>query len=774
MTISGCGQNTNTNNQGEGSATEAELPEYTYVPEYVKIETDEYLGNVNMTQDGFYYIATTYPAEQYEKDGELQLPEGMTEEEAYTPTYELCFYDFETGETTKTPIEIEQTESVRNIIFGPDNRMILLTEKYDYTEEDAMSTFYVNEYNLDTMEVNRVDITEELGTDHEYLYIEYAIMDADGNLYLACGEVGVWVFDKEYKLQTLVTLNNYLNSMAVTKDGEIVIAMYSDNGNFVLQKYNKESKNFGEPQEVGFYTYSQNGMIPGLESDLIVKTDEGLSEYSFEDNTTTEIVNWINSDINGDVVENFSVLEDGRILLLTQDWSAEDSSYELVYMTKTKSSELPEKKLISLKTLYLDYDLKNRVIDFNKNNTEYRVIVETYDTTDYEAALTKYQTDLATGNASDIIDLGNSDINELASKGILEDLYTYIDADPEFNRDDFFQNVFDAYSVDGKLTAVFSSVSLQTMLAKTKFVGEEQGWTPADIVELKNSLPEDVKLIEYGSKTDVLSMLVSTDLNSYINWSTGECNFNPDSFLNIMDFANSFPTQEEFMAMFEDGSFEYDMMNSEDLVASDKLILVNGYFSEMSDYQYTLARFNEPAVCIGFPTTSGTGTFLRASGTPLGINSASAQKEGAWEFIRYNLTEEASEDSWGLPVNKAAYNKKMEEAMTPEYFDKEEVENGWVWVPEDQQRVTEDGRIERPSTSVYIGNEELYVYAPTQEMVDDFTKIFESTNTTSSYNQELMAIISEEAEGYFSGQKTAEDVANVIQSRLQIYINENK
>jgi hypothetical protein len=36
-----------------------------------------------------------------------------------------------------------------------------------------------------------------------------------------------------------------------------------------------------------------------------------------------------------------------------------------------------------------------------------------------------------------------------------------------------------------------------------------------------------------------------------------------------------------------------------------------------------------------------------------------------------------------------------------------------------------------------------------------------------------MNIITEETESYFAGQKSVDDVAGVIQSRIQLYINEN-
>ena len=41
-------------------------------------------------------------------------------------------------------------------------------------------------------------------------------------------------------------------------------------------------------------------------------------------------------------------------------------------------------------------------------------------------------------------------------------------------------------------------------------------------------------------------------------------------------------------------------------------------------------------------------------------------------------------------------------------------------------------------------------------------------------DEELINIISEETEPFFKGQKSASDVSNVIQNRIQVYVNENR
>ena len=42
------------------------------------------------------------------------------------------------------------------------------------------------------------------------------------------------------------------------------------------------------------------------------------------------------------------------------------------------------------------------------------------------------------------------------------------------------------------------------------------------------------------------------------------------------------------------------------------------------------------------------------------------------------------------------------------------------------------------------------------------------------YDQSIIDIVKEEAAAYFAGQKSAEDVAKLVQSKANIYINEQR
>lgn len=62
----------------------------------------------------------------------------------------------------------------------------------------------------------------------------------------------------------------------------------------------------------------------------------------------------------------------------------------------------------------------------------------------------------------------------------------------------------------------------------------------------------------------------------------------------------------------------------------------------------------------------------------------------------------------------------------------------------------------------------------TQEEVEEICQFIYGVNRTAYYNEEIRNIIIEDAEAFFSGQRSAQEAAGIIQSRAQVYVNENR
>ena len=113
---------------------------------------------------------------------------------------------------------------------------------------------------------------------------------------------------------------------------------------------------------------------------------------------------------------------------------------------------------------------------------------------------------------------------------------------------------------------------------------------------------------------------------------------------------------------------------------------------------------------------------------------------------------------WGFPVKKSSLEKQFDLDMTQEFY---EDENG--------------NQIEQTKTTWGYDDFEMEIYAATREEVEAVRELLMSAQKLSgNVNEQMMNIITEETEAFFSGQKSAADTAGVIQNRIQIYVNENR
>ena len=61
-----------------------------------------------------------------------------------------------------------------------------------------------------------------------------------------------------------------------------------------------------------------------------------------------------------------------------------------------------------------------------------------------------------------------------------------------------------------------------------------------------------------------------------------------------------------------------------------------------------------------------------------------------------------------------------------------------------------------------------------QEQADQLVDFIYSVNNKVFHNEDIVNIVTEEAEAFFKGQKSAKEVTELIQNRVQLYINENR
>ncbi len=555
---------------------------------------------------------------------------------------------------------------------------------------------------------------------------------------------------------------NILSNMSISmvkENGVITVCYYdtADSSKMYLADIDLNAGSVSEAKQVSD-TLAMSGMypmVPGIDGKIGVGTNGEVCLYDPDTQESTVLMNFVNSNLS---ITNFNamlILDEQHIVAAYYD----DVTYKTVcgLFTYVDPSTIKDKQTITLGCEYLTYDVRNKVVEFNKTNDDYRIVIKDYtqyDTMDdTSAGMTQLNNDIISGKMPDVL-IVNTDMpmDSYVSKGLLANVDELIQKDEELSGETFLQNVWDAYRVDGKLYYVIPSFYIQTYVGKTSIFGDRTSITMKELEEIASSVSDSTSIFGAMTRDNFLYNVMSYCGNNFIDVSSGKCEFNTDAFVSLLEYAKTLPETYEYT---DDYWNDYDSQYRE-----NRTLLSGVTISSIRDINSTLnGSFGEDISYVGFPTDGDNGSVVE-HGTAFALSAKSDNIDGAWQFVRYYLTKDyqdsvATED-YNLPVLKSAFDAFAAEAVNKPYY-----------LDENNNKVEYD-------ETYYSNSESIVLPTLTQTQVDKLVAFIEGVNKASYANDEILNIVTEESGAYFSGQKSAQDVADVIQSRVQVYVNENR
>lgn len=742
-------------NQEIGSDT-GEEKEFVYVPEYITLGDGNsgYYDNLSLIGNSLYYS-------QYQWD--------ETTMESRTV---IAAYSLEDGTTSELPVGFGDGMSLQKFILDQDGNIIALLEDYSSGETNsegyAVSKKILQKYDSQGNCLLEQDVTDTLNPDgSDYFWVSAMAVDEQGNLYFAADSKIILLSGEGQSRGSVGIDNGWIYGMGKGKNGKIYFA-YNDynstDGGTVLGEIDFEGQKIANTYGNFPGSNGTSQLIPGVQKDFLVSDGSSVYEYDMATQTKEEVLNWLDSDINGSYVNYINTMENGDILVVLNDWNTGNT--EIAKLVKTNASEVVQKEQITIGTLYGVSSLQAAAVAFNKSSDKYHVTIKAYmdpnswSESSYSDAVTALNNDITSGaNCPDILDLSGVDVETMSSKGVFEDLTPYLEKSSVISKDDFIESILASYTYDGRLISIPSTFTINTVAGKTSLLGEEMGWSLQDMIAFAEEHP-GAQLFETADKSTMMFYCMMYNEDAFIDWSKGECNFDSDEFKALLEFVNMFPDEFDWNS-YDGGSGASQLQSGEVLLNT-----VNIYdFQEIQIYP---AMFGEDVTFIGFPTTDGSvGCGLNATGV-YAIAAKSAHKDGAWAFMENYLTD--SQDfnfSWGFPTKKDQFQELLDEAVNIEYL---KDENGELILNENGDPIPESG-----TSAITYGDWQYTYHIPTEEEVQQIKDLISVARPVSfnNGNDEIMEIIDEEAAAYFEGQKSLDDVAGVIQSRAQIFVSEN-
>jgi multiple sugar transport system substrate-binding protein len=375
------------------------------------------------------------------------------------------------------------------------------------------------------------------------------------------------------------------------------------------------------------------------------------------------------------------------------------------------------------------------------------------DATTMEKYVTSINTELMTGKAEDIILLNNLPYENYASKNLLVDYNTLIAKDSSFNKDNYYTNVINALSINGKNIAMPVTFGISVLSANKSILDsknitiDSKTWTWTDFENIAKqvsagTVTDKVYALANMTETNLVTRMLSTSYSTFVDEKNKTAKFDSTQFADLLTVAKDMVDQGLVNTTTSSTGVK-DAASRGNTVFNIQTVDSPVQFGSVKNMYGSSTSTTTTASYYSIPGTSGSLTFTSES--LYGINSKSKYQTESWDFIKFLLSDsiQASRQLGGFPVNKNALNTILTDAVAQT----------------------------ASSSSSSSGNS--FRRASLTQADSDLVKQFASSvNIYSGTNSQVMSIVQEEIPSFFSGQKTAQDVAKTIQNRVNTYLKE--
>ncbi|MBQ8927755.1 MAG: hypothetical protein IJ055_05735 [Oscillospiraceae bacterium] len=424
-------------------------------------------------------------------------------------------------------------------------------------------------------------------------------------------------------------------------------------------------------------------------------------------------------------VSDCAVLENGQYAVWETDTDVFRKSGWL--LTPRTQEEAARIRTVDVAAVEFYQDDMARINRFNRQSQDAQLVVHSYadEEGSYERAQERFEQDLLAGVVPDMV-LLRTDDKKLSNKGLFEDLYSWMAQDPDFREEDYFMPVLGSTAYKGRLECVSFRFCIDSFAAQSGLVSGLSADTPSALLGLQ--LPEGMTYFA----DDTFEQIVLQRLGSYVDYETGTCSFDSPEVVALLELSGTTP--KEGNPPDEDGFM------------GDRALLCRCPMRCLMDLRAVRgnALREEDIRLLGIdPSGESSGIVYPIGETA--VLASSENKDLCWEFIRFCLNEEnqyrEGEVGGGFPVHRAALERKLA------YETREGASRGYGY---------------------YAGS----IPDPTQEDARTVRALLEGELTGALIDDALSGIVREEAGKYIAGDCTAQEAADAIQRRAQLYLSE--
>lgn len=445
--------------------------------------------------------------------------------------------------------------------------------------------------------------------------------------------------------------------------------------------------------------------------DVLAIGETYLYGWKIEENLLTQILSFDTYGLDSYHISELVSLDEEHFL--GSSWRSGEPGDRVFRLSP--SDEMVQETILRVAGISRPMVISSAIADFKAMYPEYTVEYTDYRELYGDQALEMLQMDLIQGEAPDVLFLSAVPTELYARRGLLEDLYPWIEQDLDLNINDFTPNLLQTLeNGEGKLYQLPQSYTIATTATTGSLSGDRQSWSFADVNAAMEQNPA-VLAAFYGESGETLtSTLPLYMIRAMVNYDEAQSYFDTPEGHSFLTFLSQAVPSSQLQDMAED---EMQALRQGQILFAKVTIATPFIFD---DLEQTL----EDPVYPGYPDAPGGSFYLNL---PMAIPASATEKEGAWAWIKM--------------------------LISSDYY---ATRGGWIPLQED----FEDALQEAVEQGV------------SEESMEKLRTVQQNVTSAVYYDEAICAILRDETSYLFGGARSVEETARQLDSRVTLYLTE--
>ena len=504
----------------------------------------------------------------------------------------------------------------------------------------------------------------------------------------------------------------------------------------------------------------------------VILDDEGIKCIDFENGILTEVFSFDFCNVNRGDIAGLKLISYSENEIVFVGALFKGSMFQntpanplLIVLTRAETNPNAGKTVLTAATVgFIDYAVSEAVCIFNETDPDYFIrfdnrykadnhvdlaSLDYMDDDAYDRAYDQATIDLSNQLAVDLMAGDGPDIIfDTSSLSQLDNSDYLLDLSDRINTDGLFSNVIEAAKTEDRLYQIpltFGVTGIAVLdeniePGQTGFTFDQYGSFVSTVCNGKDPLAMD--------QTEFFVTCMDAMGDQFIT-GDGDVDYDNDAFRALASYTDEY--------VFPPVVVWTEETNIVDLGDSDHLIDDGAVYLNTVSFDMYLASIGNHAgesSILGIPSIDGRGPLLTVSSS-VAISAQTAEADACWSFIETLLSPEIqgyyAQASKGCPVCVDAY-EDFACAMIDEY----------------NKSVSDWNLLGLEARALYGSHMTELDYS----VVDDYENMIRSCSSISHTDPAVTVIVREEIPAYFAGQKTIEEVIDIVENRVQTFLDE--